>query len=92
MEYKRKIRATNNTFLCRIKNETSQPSRWSTSTDAPSSGGRGDAQPENKGSVPTRLDERILPLQERRCPEARDLGWTNGCCSNSMITFNDNRQ
>ena len=70
MEYNRKMRATTNDFQAKIKNESNQPSRWSSSTDAPSSCGRSDVQTKSIGSVPTRLAEHVLPPQERRCLEA----------------------
>ena len=54
----------------------SQWSRWSTSTDAPSSCGRGGVHAWTKRGVPTQLDDHSLLLQDRRYLESRDLRWT----------------
>ena len=76
------------------KMKTNQWSRWSTSTDAPSSCNRGGRRPalKNEGSVPTRLADHTLLLQCRQYLEARDLRRTKyGCCSNSTITCYNRR-
>ena len=85
MEYKQDTRDKQ---TLKSKTKATQRSRWSTSTDAPSSCDKGGAEPLKKeGSVPTRLVDHTLLLQGRRYPEARDLRRTKyGCCSNSTIT------
>ena len=87
MEYKRRIQAmTRDKQQQNVNTKTSRRSRWSTSTDAPSSCGRGDTQ---HCSVPTQLADHTLLLQGRRYPEARDLRWTKygGCCSNIITCY-----
>ena len=70
------------------KTKTSQRSRWSTSTNAPSSCGRGGAQPSTNRGVCPHGQPTIFCCCKGTDPEARDLLWTkSGCCSNITITF-----
>ena len=74
--------------------KTNQWSRWSTSTDAPSSCNRGGRRPalKNEGSVPTRLADHTLLLQCRQYLEARDLRRTKyGYCSKSTVACYNRR-
>ena len=73
-----------------IKKKTSQRSRWSTSIDAPSSCGRGGAQPWEKRRVFPQdcVADHTLLLQGRRYPESRDLRWTKyGWFPNSITCY-----